>query len=291
LYYSLADWSHEHYSEFTRVEKRYKIEHEPDRWLKYQQYYLGQLKELADLYNPDLWWFDGDWEHNESEWDVESIKTLLSSKNPDVIFNSRLCGNGDYETPEIGLPVIRPNSKYWELCMTMNDSWGFQHKDKHYKSSQQVIDIFVDCISKGGNLLLDIGPKANGEIPQEQVQILQDLGKWTSKHEEAIFETIDGIPYEYFQGPTTLSKDSTSLYLFLRDIPKDGKIMLKGISNKINDISVVGHNYSADHELFCKVSWNTYPGIYYIKIPQDFIDDFYTVIEVQLDNKIDLYSK
>ena len=71
----------------------------------------------------------------------------------------------------------------------MNDSWGYYPTDKNYKTPQQVIDLFVDCISKGGNLLLDIGPKADGTIPEEQVTILQELGKWTKKHSSAIYKT------------------------------------------------------------------------------------------------------
>ena len=78
--------------------------------------------------------------------------------------------------------------------MTMNDSWGFQHNDINYKTPYQVIRIFVDCISMGGNLLLDIGPKADGTIPEEQVNILKELGRWTNKHQEAIYSTSAGIP-------------------------------------------------------------------------------------------------
>ena len=172
FYYSLPDWSFKDYTHHTKSQKRYKIKEDPQRWKRFLNYSDNQLLELKNKYDPDLWWFDGDWEHNEEEWEIDKIKSMLSKDRTDVIFNSRLKGKGDYETPEIGIPVYKPKSKFWELCMTMNDSWGFQHNDKNYKSPQQVIDIFVDCISKGGNLLLDIGPKADGSIPEEQVQML-----------------------------------------------------------------------------------------------------------------------
>ena len=96
---------------------------------------FSQLGELSEKFNPDLWWFDGDWEHSAEEWGVDKIKTSLLSRNPNVIFNSRLNGNGDYETPEIGIPVLRPEARYWELCVTMNDSWGFQKNDNNYKKA------------------------------------------------------------------------------------------------------------------------------------------------------------
>lgn len=291
LYYSLPDWSYSDYTDHTRKIKRYTIENQPKRWQQFLVYYQGQLAELRDKYNPDLWWFDGDWEHSAEEWEVPKIKSLLSQENKDVIFNSRLCGNGDYNTPEIGIPVTRPLSKYWELCVTMNDSWGYYPTDKNYKTPQQIIDLLVDCISKGGNLLLDIGPKADGTIPQEQIHILKELGKWTAKHKEAIYGTEGGIPYDHFYGPTALNKDGNILYLYVRDIPKDGKIVLKGIDNKIEDIAIVGTAAKLNQQMLCKVSWNKYPGIIYIDIPKEKMDKYYTVLKLTLDGKIKLYRE
>ncbi|MEN8122880.1 MAG: alpha-L-fucosidase [Bacteroidota bacterium] len=291
LYYSLPDWSYKDYTDHTKKVKRYKIADEPKRWEKFLKYYQGQLKELRDAYNPVLWWFDGDWEHNAEEWEVAKVRSLLSEKNKNVIYNSRLRGKGDYETPENGPPVMRPHAKYWELCLTMNDSWGYQHNDKNYKTPQQIVDIFVDCISKGGNLLLDIGPKADGTIPAEQENILKELGKWTSKHSEAIYGTRAGIPYDHFYGPTALSKDSSILYVYVRDIPKDGKIALKGISNKINRIYVVGNGTILKHKVFSKVYWNKYPGVTYIDIPENVLDKYYTVLAVVLEGKVELYRE
>jgi alpha-L-fucosidase len=129
---------------------------------------------------------------------------MILEKNPLAIINSRLQGYGDYATPEQGLPSLRPSDKYWELCMTINDSWGYQQNDKNFKTPEQVIRIFADCISKGGNLLLDIGPRADGTIPEEEVKVLQELGKWNQKHEEAIFGTVGGLPAGYFHGPSTI---------------------------------------------------------------------------------------
>ncbi len=290
IYFSLPDWSYNDYTDFTRKKKRYKIQDEPKRWEKYIKYMQAQLKELAKKYHPDLWWFDGDWEHNSEEWRVDEIKSILLKNNPRTVFNSRLNGNGDYETPELGIPVLRPDAKYWELCITMNDSWGYQTVDKNHKSPQQVIDLLVDCISKGGNLLIDIGPKADGTIIPEQVKVLHELGKWTSTHGEAIYATERGIPYDYFYGPTSVSKDSTTLYLFVRDNPKENQIILKGISNEVEDIYVVGSGTKLQSKLYSKVSWNTYPGVRYITIPENEFDEYYTVVAVKLKGKIQLYK-
>ncbi len=289
IYYSLSDWSNDDYTNFTRDKIRYKISDEPSRWNKYLNYFQGQLHELADKYNPDLWWFDGDWEHSAEEWQADKVRSMLLEKNPNVIINSRLQGRGDYETPEQGPPVLPPKAKYWELCYTMNDSWGYQQNDTNYKTPKQLLDVFVDCISQGGNLLLDIGPKADGTIPAEQINILKEFGKWTDKNKEAIYGTRRGIPYDYYHGPSALSKDRKTLYLFVKGDPK-GEILLKGINNKINSIWVVGNGTALNYKTFSKVYWNKYPGLTYIEIPNNVLDNYYTVIAVLLDDKVNLYK-
>ena len=251
----------------------------------------AQLDELSQNYTPDLWWFDGDWEHSSEEWRVDQIKTKLIGQNKNSIFNSRLNGKGDYETPEIGIPVMAPRSKYWELCVSINDSWGYQPNDNNYKTPMQVIDLFVDTLSKGGNLLLNIGPKADGSIPDAQKNVLNELGGWIKKHQSAVYPTQRGIPYEHFYGPTTLSKDRKTLYLYLRDIPKDGNVVLKGISNKINRAYVVGQGAILNQQTICTVYWNKYPGLTYIEVPKESIDPYYTVIAVLLDGEIELYRE
>lgn len=290
LYYSISDWSNNDYTHFTREVNRYKIAEDSTRWNKYLGYFHGQLNELAIKYNPDLWWFDGDWEHNAEEWQADKVRSMLTDVNNNVIFNSRLQGRGDYETPEQGPPVVRPEAKYWELCYTMNDSWGYQQNDTNYKTPQQLLDVFVDCISMGGNLLLDIGPKADGTIPTEQIHILKEFGNWTSKHGAAIYETRKGIPYDHFYGPTSLSKDGKILYLYIKGNP-NGQIKLKGIKNKINSVWVVGNGTSLTHKTISKVYWNEYPGITFIDLPENVLDKYYTVVAILLDDKINLYRK
>ena len=291
LYYSLPDWSYKDYTHHTNKIKRYNIQENPKRWNRFLKYRDGQLKELKTRYNPDLWWFDGDWEHNAVEWRIIELKNMLKKNSPNVVFNSRLNGLGDYETPEIGIPVFRPNAKYWELCVTINDSWGYQQNDNNYKTPMQVIDLFVDSLSKGGNLLLNISPKEDGSIPEKQVDVLKELGKWTKKHSSAIYKTKRGISYDHFYGPSTLSKDKKTLFLYVRDLPKDNNIILKGVSNKINRAYVVGNGTVLNQQILCKVYWNKYPGITYIEVPKQTIDKYYTVIALVLDDTIDLYKE
>lgn len=288
LYYSLLDWSHPDYPNKTREEKRYT--QDSVRWNRFVDFNFCQLEELSKKFKPDLFWFDGDWEQPAEKWKAKELSEDLRKWNKNVILNSRIRGYGDYETPEQGLPVTRPDSRYWELCMTMNDSWGYQHNDHNYKTPNQVIRILVDCINKGGNLLLDIGPKADGTIPSEQVNILKELGRWTGKHAEAIYGSGAGIPYEHYYGPTALNKEGNILYLFVPHKP-NGPLMLKGIKNKINRIWVVGNGTKLNWDVKMKQYWSSVPGIVYIDVPEKVLDPQVTVIAVLLDGKADLYRE
>jgi len=288
LYYSLLDWSHPDYPTLTRKISRYSDD--SLRWHRFMAFNRNQIREITEQFTPDLYWFDGDWEHSANEWKAKDIRQSILAYNPNAIINSRLSGYGDYATPEQGLPVTRPAAPFWELCMTMNDSWGFQKNDFNYKTPNQIIRIFVDCIGMGGNLLLDIGPKADGTIPDEQQKILKELGRWTKKHQEAIFGTEAGIPLEHYYGRSTLSKDSTMLYLFLENQPT-GPIALKGIKNKIHRVYVVGNGTMLNFDIKGKQYWSEVPGICYIEVPEHTLDSQVTVIAVLLEGKIDLYRE
>ena len=290
IYYSLPDWSYSDYTHFTRDSIRYEINKEPKRWDKFLKYYQGQLKELSEQYNPDLFWFDGDWEHSAAEWQAQKVREMLLDRNPNTILNSRLKGHGDYATPEQGMPITRPKSKYWELCMTMNNSWGYQKTDLNYKTVDQIIGIFADVISNGGNLLLDIGPKADGSIPEQQADLMKGLGRWVHKHQEAIYGTVSGIPKEHFYGPSTLSKDKQILYLFVKGNPK-GEVVIRGLKNNINRIWVVGQGAKLEHQVMGKVYWSQYPGMKYIKVPEHVLDENMTVLALLLDGEVDLYRE
>jgi alpha-L-fucosidase len=99
-YYSLIDWSYPDYPGFLKDSSRYKISGSDDpRWKRFQQFNQAQLGEIIDAYHPDLWWFDGDWEHSAEEWQAEAIRRKLLTANPNAIINGRLQGYGDYETP------------------------------------------------------------------------------------------------------------------------------------------------------------------------------------------------
>lgn len=286
-YYSLIDWSHQDYPGFIKDSSRYQVKNDYERWNRFRNFFQGQIKEISNQFNPDLWWFDGDWEHSAEEWESEKVRNMILTKNPNAIINGRLQGYGDYATPEQNFPVSRPKDNWWELCMTTNDNWGFHH-DNNWKTPYEVITIFVDAVANGGNLLLDMGPMEDGTIPTEQVTVLKELGAWNKKNGEAIFNTIGGIPQGHYYGPSTLSKDSTQLYLFVHG-KNSGQLMLKGLENQVKDISVLGSTIQPTHKIVGKISWSPVPGLVYINLPEASLDKYVTVIKITLDKPIKLY--
>lgn len=289
LYYSLIDWSHPDYPNIYRDgPAKYDIKADPARWQRFLDFDDAQLQELYNAYQPDLWWFDGDWEQDAETWKAKEITDKLRSQNPKCIINSRIQGYGDYGTPEIGMPVVRPADRYWELCFTINDSWGFQHRDVNFKSPQIVLRNLVDCISNGGNLLLDIGPREDGTIPEEEVEVLRELGRWTAKHSEAVYGTRAGIPGDHVKAYTAVNAKGDVLYLYLPYKPI-GPVEVKGLIDHIKNIRVVGSDIAPKWKIFNKLSWTEVPGLLEITVPEEALDSAITVIAIEMDGPVQLY--
>ena len=288
-YYSLIDWSDIDYPGFLKDSSRYKVANDYGRWNKFRNFFQGQIKEISETFNPDLWWFDGDWEHSAEEWESQKLRQIMFAKNPSTIINGRLRGYGDYDTPEQNFPVNRPEYNWWELCMTINDNWGYRPQDQNWKTPYEVITIFVDAVANGGNLLLDIGPKEDGTIPEPAVNVLKELGAWNKRNGEGIFNTVAGIGKGHYYGPTTLSKDSKTLYLFIHG-KANGPLMIKGLKNKIESITALGTGVELKHKIVGKISWSPIPGLVYVDVPDNALDPYVTVLKVKLDGPISLYT-
>jgi len=246
---------------------------------------------------PDLFWFDGDWEHSETEWQAAKIDSIIHQSNPNAILNGRLKSYGDYDTPEQNMPIIHPERNTWELCLTTNDNWGYRPQDHNFKSHFELLSIFTECLGMGGNLLLDIGPKADGSIPSEQVAILQEFGRWTNKHATAIYGTIAGLPYGHFHGNSTFSKDSMVLNLFIPSpqgsISDQSKLMIpiyiKGLKSKPSSIRLIGSTVPIDYTEVGKISWSSVPGTLFLEIPISEMDPMISVLQLTFNEPIQLY--
>ena len=298
LYFSHLDWSHPDYATVFNEKDKNPATIDPydnpksgvedqGRWNKFVDFRNGQLKELYDLVTPDLWWFDGDWTRSAEQWKMKELRQSMLSWNPDAILNARMAGYGDYATPEQGVPIFGPQGP-WELCMTINDSWGFQKKDNNQKSVNYIIRVFADCISMGGNLLLDAGPMEDGTFTPEQTERLKGLGRWTNKHAEAIYGSKRGLPFGHYYGPTTLSKDRKTIYCFVLDIPKDD-LVVKGIQNKVTNVRLIGTNETLVSKRNGGAEWMKIPGVLQITLPVSKLDQNITVVAIDLDSPLELY--
>ncbi len=247
FYHSIMDWHHPDWG--TRRAWNDKAGGTPDMD-RYTAYMKGQLKELLTRYGPiGILWFDGEW---ESPWTHErgvDLYNYVRGLQPNIIINNRVGkaragmsgmdqGNeriGDYGTPEQEIPATGSGPAMdWESCMTMNNHWGYNAHDQNWKSATTLIRNLINCASKGGNYLLNIGPTSEGLFPEASVQRLAEIGKWMKANSEAIYGTQASPFDKLVWGRCTqkqLGDSRTRLYLHVFDWPADGKLVLPGLAN------------------------------------------------------------
>ncbi len=205
LYYSLLDWHHPDYPHYgdrchpMRENKAFEgAEH---RFERYVDYLHGQVKELCTGYGKlDIMWFDFSYDNMVGEkWQAEKLVKMIRSYQPDVLIDNRLevggssfgsiledepsLWSGDFASPEQLIPPEGLTNKRgepipWEACITMNKNWGYHSGDKFFKPASMIVRKLVECVSKGGNMLLNVGPDARGNIPEESLRVLVDVGRW-----------------------------------------------------------------------------------------------------------------
>ncbi len=297
IYFSLIDWSDPRYRS-VYPEGEDPKDHlkdvfatpaggpeDPEKWEEFLKFNNDQMHELMTNYGKiDLLWFDGDWERSAKQWKAKEFKAYLESMNPEVVVNSRLRGYGDYETPEQGIPLRGPEG-VWEFCTTINTSWGYRPSDNDYKTSKQVIRMFCDCLTLGGKMLLDVGPKEDGTLDERQVKILEDLGTFIHDNEEAIYETEKGISYDHFLGGSTLSADKKVLYLFVYDKPSEN-LCVKGIKTPVKKVSVLHTGEELSFSYTGSLPWSGIPGTLWIRADQMKEHPLVTVLKVELEGEI-----
>jgi alpha-L-fucosidase len=285
LYFSHLDWSHPDYPYHTSEQFRGGATAEdPVAWERFLKFHRAQLRELVEGYDPDLLWFDGDWERPEDLWRMSELREQLMGMKPDLVVNSRLLGHGDYATPEQGAPVTPPEGP-WELCYTINSSWGYQGRDQDHKPLGILIRTFVETIAGGGNLLLDVGPREDGSVVGEHEARLRALGAWISRNEAAVFGTVRGIPAGHVYAPTTLSADRRTLYVFCYDPPREC-VTVTGLASRVRRVTVVGTGEELPHRRYG--GFEPVPGVLAIDAPA-VAEAQVTVLAVELDGEVELY--
>lgn len=247
MYHSIMDWHHPDYLPRRDWEKNRSTD--GANFDRFHEYLRAQLKELVTGYNPGVLWFDGEWEDTWTHAYGGPLYDYVRGLNPAIIVNNRVdkgrggmagmtTGDhaGDFGTPEQEVPATGIPGADWESCITMNGNWGYNKADKNFKSTPEMIRMLVDIASKGGNLLLNIGPMATGEFPPESVQRLKEIGAWMQRNGESIYGTqaspLGALPW----GRCTLKPlpgGDTRLYLHVFESPADGKLVVPGLLNEL----------------------------------------------------------
>jgi alpha-L-fucosidase len=241
--------------------------------------YIGYMKtELRDLirqYHPAILWFDGQWMQGWTDQDGQELFAYLRSLDPTLIINNRIKGAGDYGTPEQQIPATGLPGQDWETCMTINNNWGYNAGDQHWKPSEELIHNLIDIASKGGNYLLNVGPTAEGVIPEPEVQRLEAMGQWLKVNGEAIYGTA-ASPFPSLSWGRCTRKGST-LYLHVFDWPSDG-ILRVPLQNKVNRAYLLADRGKA---LNCSVSG----GALQIQVPATAPDRVASVVAMEIEGE------
>lgn len=231
FYYSLLDWHHPHY-----VPRPAWVEDPPGYvrdFNRYLDYMFGQIRELCEKYKPDGIWFDGGWEHPPEDWRAEELLKMIWRILPNAVINDRTGLPADFSTPEQFVPSASMAGRLWETCMTINNNWGYHAQDNAHKSVRQLIQTLVDIVSKGGNFLLNVGPMPTGEIQQEFVVRLKQMGAWLKQYGDAIYGT-EGSPFPVHNPPVGgCTVKGNKLFVHLFDYPT-APMKLWGLKTKVN---------------------------------------------------------
>ncbi len=312
LYFSLIDWHHPDYPKYNdwhhpmSVVEAYKDEViDFDNYLNYMH---NQVEELVTNYGKlDILWFDFSYgEMTGEKWRAEELMAMVRQYQPDVVIDNRLETSGeafgsivsenpsnysgDFFSPEQLLPPegIKNNAGQpipWELCITMNNNWGYNPMDKVYKSSKTLIRKLVECVRKNGNMLLNVGPDAKGKMNQESLRILSEFHLWMTDNRESIYgcgmaTDLAKPEWGYY------TQNGNVLYAHIFDQPI-GPLVLPGLDKTnikrvslLRDDSEIKVSNSWTTKAFSDVTYLEFGGVSHFTYPLP--DDIDTVIKIEL---------
>ncbi len=264
LYYSPPDMHHPGFRDTSKpVKDTWRGDPTRPEWATYLDYMDAQLRELLTQYGPvALIWFDG--LGHQEKYQGEQVLNLIHHLQPATLVNNRIGVPGDFATPEQFIPDRIPTKsaanklqgttkamestppsvpapddfQLWETCMTINGTWAYNKNDTQYKSTKELIQDLVNVVSKGGNLLLDVGPTPEGTIQPEFVERLQAMGKWMKVYGDSIYGTTYGPLQNLAFGKTTAKGKIVYIHVF--EWPSENQLEVPGFQGRVAQITVLG---------------------------------------------------
>jgi alpha-L-fucosidase len=252
FYYSLIDWHHPEYPvdrvHPMRDNKEFREKARDRDITQYAEYLHNQVREILTEFGPiDCLFLDfsfpGEEGKGREDWQSEKLLKMIRKLQPKVILNDRLDlldvpGGWDFRTPEQYMPRewVKTNGKPvpWETCQTFSGSWGYHRDETTWKSARQLVAMLIETVSKGGNLLLNVGPTARGTFDHRAKARLNGIGQWMSLHGRSIYGCTQAP--EEFKKPEncflTYNPKTRRLYVHVLDWPM-GRLHLDGFAGKI----------------------------------------------------------
>lgn len=304
FYHSLLDWHHPDFPIDGLHPMRDDVafrEREKDRDVrKYTEYLHGQTRELLTQYGKiDIMWFDfsyakQDWGWSKGKgkeaWQSEKLLNMVRTLQPGIIVNDRLdLGTGDVKTPEEYQPRGWMESGgrkvVWEACQTLNGSWGYDRDNLNWKPVVMLVRMLIDNVSKGGNLLLNVGPTARGEFDARAIATLRGIGQWMRLHSRSIY----GCTASQFTPPPDcrFTQNGNRLYLHVfswpfRHIHLDGLAGRVEYAQLLNDGSEIKMVEIDPHQESQNISMQGTAGTLTLELPVQKPDVTVPVIELFL---------
>jgi alpha-L-fucosidase len=239
LYYSPMDWRFPAYFDPKGLPENAAL-------MKKQCY--GQVEELMKNYGKiDILWYDGAWlAHKDGDaaaawfWEPLKLNGMVRSYNPDIVINPRSGMYGDFQTNEGSAEIKGPIIPIpWEKCLNLNGtSWGY-NKTQNLMPLKSVINMLVNTVDRGGNMLLNVGPDPDGVIPATHVARLKEIGNWLNKNGESIYGTRPG-PFQPVDGIYGTTHKGNKIYIHLTKMP-DGssELTLPAMDQKVTSCRIL----------------------------------------------------
>ena len=229
FYYSLMDWHHPDGA---------RCKHDEAARRRFLDFTHGVVRELCTNYGKlDILWYDVNWPLTAEEWQAAEMNAMVRSLQPDIIINNRSGLPEDFGTPEQHI-VAEKGGRMWEACMTFNESWGYTPIDTRWKDAWQVVSMLREVAAGGGNLLLNIGPTPEGDVPEPCERVLREVGRWMQKYGHTIYDAAEPMQQEWSIVGAFTRRGSTAYYHVQRWPGRE--LAIGGLQNKVLAARLVG---------------------------------------------------